>query len=1179
MTGTLLPEDPERLGEYWLSGRLGSGGQGVVYEAYDGEGRRVAVKVLHGDAAADPELRERFGREAAAARRVASFCTAPVIAAELEGPRPYIVSEYVEGRSLRRAVQEGRVFAGDGLHRLATAIATALAAIHEAGVVHRDLKPDNVLLGPDGPRVIDFGVARTLEMSLTSTGLVAGTPTYMAPEVFTGQRAGPAADVFAWGGIVLFAATGADPFRAESLGGVMHRVLSADPDLSVLPEPLRPLVGAALVKDPAARPSARDLLMALISGGSRVETARLLAEGSRAARAVHAEGHAESEPDPGLGVLAENAYDALGPAERDLVPQIFLRLVTAGPEGELATRRAAEDELPPGSGEVLRMFTYVLSRKDGEVGLARPALLRAWPRLRAWLADEWDGLPVHAEIRLRARQWAAAGRRPADLLQGGRLDAAVGWAATGRRRLALNALEREFLDASAALTRRRARGRRLLTTALAVLLALSLAGGGLAAYQGSRIAAQRDQISAQRDRAGGREAALRAGTLRTTDPTAAMLLSVAAWRLDGGSEARSSLMSSLYQPEIAALRPLPGVGFPAMSGDGRRLVTASDREIDVIDVAGRRVVRRITTTELREDALEAVAVSPTGRSAVVLTTTKAVVWDLATGRIRGRLTVYGAEGGADAEFDDESRISLMVDGNGFVWDPARGTTYGREVNGEGGWQGFAPVVSSRAGLAAVTDLGRIDVRRIPGGTPVPALGRACPRNAAVAAFSPDGRVLACAGSEIYLVSTATGARVAPTADQDVWTWNDNGTNEPGNATTSGLRFSADGRFLVGFADRSIRVWRVRDRVQVLGYRAEDQVQDARLDPDGHTLRYLLDDSVVSLDIRPRTAATHPLPGYGATLSPDARWAVLKSVNDDKPLRLWDVSHRRLAGPMPGTTDFGSPVFDRAGGTIAVQTSSADRLQVWDAAGRRALWRYRVPEGLVIDGKAFTPDGRVLAASLVRGSNGPGPDLARLLEWDARTGRKIVDVALGRQAGGIAFDAGGRTIVTGGGRFLDPATGRETGDSLTPGEAFAISPAGNMIAVGGGTGRIFLWTVKGPALVPPALHGAMERVDAMSFSPRGDLLATVSENGTVQLWDVRAGRRLGGAVTLPEFGDYSLAFSADGTRLYVADQSGALFEMPVDGESVARQVCARAGRTLTGQEWARYLPETPYQKVC
>lgn len=151
----LTDGDPVRLGDYWLAGRIGAGGQGVVYEAYASAGRRVAVKALHLGAAAAPELRSRLTKEVVAARRVASFCTARILDADPAGERPYIVSEHVAGPSLRAAVAQGRRFSGDDLHRLATAMATALTAVDHAGVVHRDFKPDNVLLSPDGPRVID----------------------------------------------------------------------------------------------------------------------------------------------------------------------------------------------------------------------------------------------------------------------------------------------------------------------------------------------------------------------------------------------------------------------------------------------------------------------------------------------------------------------------------------------------------------------------------------------------------------------------------------------------------------------------------------------------------------------------------------------------------------------------------------------------------------------------------------------------------------------------------------------------------------------------------------------------------------------------------------------------------------------------------------------------------------
>ncbi|GAA0279651.1 hypothetical protein GCM10009527_089930 [Actinomadura nitritigenes] len=281
--------DPRELGGYRLLRRLGQGGQGVVYLAEDAGGRRVAVKVLHAAALDHPRARERFFREIEAARRVASFCTAQVLDADFAGELPYVVSEYVTGPSLRRAVAEDGTRSGGALDRLAIGTITALAAIAEAGIVHRDFKPDNVLLGPDGPRVIDFGIARITDAGSSVTGQAIGTPAYMAPEQFEGGRVGPAADVYAWACTMVQAATGRPPHGADSIPQIMYRKLRGEADLGDFAArasgPLRALVGEGLRTAPGERPAARDVLLRLIGHDAPAPT-RLLAEG--AARATGA---------------------------------------------------------------------------------------------------------------------------------------------------------------------------------------------------------------------------------------------------------------------------------------------------------------------------------------------------------------------------------------------------------------------------------------------------------------------------------------------------------------------------------------------------------------------------------------------------------------------------------------------------------------------------------------------------------------------------------------------------------------------------------------------------------------------------------------------------------------------------------------------------------------------------
>jgi Protein kinase domain len=242
---------------------------GVVYLGVAPDDALVAVKVLRPELADDPEFRRRFGREVTVLMRVRGVCTVRVIEADTDSLLPFMVTEYADGPSLAEYIDTYGPLTAEMLYGLATGLAEALTVIHAAGIVHRDLKPSNIILTDAGPKVIDFGIAQTLDTaSVTRTGMMVGSTGFMAPEQISG-RPGPAADIFVWGITVGYAAAGRSPFGTGDVNAVFYRVLYADPDITEVPEPLRPLVEAALAKEPQRRPAAHELLDGLTSTARR----------------------------------------------------------------------------------------------------------------------------------------------------------------------------------------------------------------------------------------------------------------------------------------------------------------------------------------------------------------------------------------------------------------------------------------------------------------------------------------------------------------------------------------------------------------------------------------------------------------------------------------------------------------------------------------------------------------------------------------------------------------------------------------------------------------------------------------------------------------------------------------------------------------------------------------------
>ena len=266
----LSAKDPRVIGEFRLSGRLGSGGMGRVYLGFSPAGRAVAVKVVHSQIADDQEFLNRFRHEVEAASKVSGLYAAAVVAFGLDDSPPWLATAYVPGPSLAVLVENYPQLPEEAVWRLAAGLAEALGNVHAAGLVHRDLKPQNVLIADDGPRVIDFGISRAFEGThLTSPGTLIGTPGYMSPEQLQDKPVGTASDVFALGCVLAYAATGRPPFGTGNDSAIMYRTISAEPDLSRVPPQLRRVIAACLRKAPERRPGLARLASMIATAGPR----------------------------------------------------------------------------------------------------------------------------------------------------------------------------------------------------------------------------------------------------------------------------------------------------------------------------------------------------------------------------------------------------------------------------------------------------------------------------------------------------------------------------------------------------------------------------------------------------------------------------------------------------------------------------------------------------------------------------------------------------------------------------------------------------------------------------------------------------------------------------------------------------------------------------------------------
>ncbi|MDA2811491.1 serine/threonine-protein kinase [Nocardiopsis sp. RSe5-2] len=361
-------ELPERVGPYTIRRRIGQGGMGVVYQGHDPrQDRFVAIKVLRSEVAGDAIARARLAREVETMRRVRSRNVAEVIDADTDAELPWVVTEYIPGPTLDATVENHGPLRGRALTRFVGGLARAIDDIHAAEVIHRDLKPGNVIISNGEPIVIDFGIAHAVDgAKLTQTGTFVGTPSYLSPEVIEGTALGPATDVHAWGATVAFASTGTAPYGAGSFEVIFFRILNGEISLDGMPDQLRPLVNAAVSRDMSARPTAAQLV---------AETARLnldlplsddmaayAASGTTGSHTVHAP--MQERPPQQQEQALHQEPEPVAPEEPEAQQAQHTQVAPAEPEPQVRTYYADDDEDEAAQGPHTQYFNSTLRPED-----------------------------------------------------------------------------------------------------------------------------------------------------------------------------------------------------------------------------------------------------------------------------------------------------------------------------------------------------------------------------------------------------------------------------------------------------------------------------------------------------------------------------------------------------------------------------------------------------------------------------------------------------------------------------------------------------------------------------------------------------------------------------------------------------------------------------------------------